>query len=403
MTVIGDAASSTNVFIKDDTTCGRDPSRRACIRPSTSTSWYLKNAMPLPLSDRAREAARARSEALFAETEKAPARSIEKAVLFAHLSLVDDDSRWAPCAVRHLNAGIDSADELCATGRWGLYGGLAGLGWAVERVSRILGANTSDDLNKDTDAALLRELQRGRWWGSCDLESGLAGIGVYFVERIPARSAIAGVKLVVDHMESMAGQDWPRPWPSGAEFDVAGGLPGMMHVLAEAVAAGIQAEVPVGLIERAADWLRTHHAPSHPLAWRRDLGTAAIAFRCARITGRGEDREFAERILDRCLAVSPADSAITTASVRDGSAGIAQTFHLIYRSEGDPRCLERAQAWFERTLAILQGRESASNSGGDCFLDGDVGVVLALLSAATTGHAEWDQRLALSGRSLRCK
>jgi hypothetical protein len=261
--------------------------------------------------------------------EPLPARSAGKALLFANLYLAKNELHWKRAAIRHLNIAIARADELCATKQWGLHGGLAGLGWTVESVSRMLGA--SDDLNEDTDAALLRELERGRWRGSFDVESGLAGIGIYFLERNHA----AGIKLVVDHLES--------------QLDRARSARGVMSLLAEVASPS--------MLERFLDAM-----PSD---------SAAAWLRCARITGRDQDHHEAARLLEAAYAVSP--QTITDASLRGGAAGMTRMFRQIDEEE-------RANLWCARTLAIVERGEWTPDPGGDCLMDGEAGVALALMN-----------------------
>jgi hypothetical protein len=115
-------------------------------------------------------------------------------------------------AVDRLNRLIRTADALYSQRRFGLFDGLAGLGWVTEHLARMLGFDSSG-LNADTDAALLGELERGAWRGSLDWPDGLAGFGVYFRERLPAPPAQHGLKLVEAHL---AGRIAARPQMEGA-------------------------------------------------------------------------------------------------------------------------------------------------------------------------------------------
>lgn len=52
---------------------------------------------------------------------------------------------------------------------------------------------------------------------------------------------------------------------------------------------------------------------------------------------------------------------------------------------------QRANVWRERTLSILERGEWTPDNDGDCLMDGEAGVALALMNAnvgiATTGIA----------------
>jgi hypothetical protein len=110
-------------------------------------------------------------------------------------------------AIDRLNRLSRTADSLYSTRRFGLFDGLAGLGWVVEHLARRLGFDATD-LNTDTDAALLGELERGAWRGTLDWATGLTGLGVYFRERLPVPTARHGLELVNAHL---AGRTVPFP------------------------------------------------------------------------------------------------------------------------------------------------------------------------------------------------
>ena len=135
----------------------------------------------------------------------------------------------ADAAVDRVNRLIRTADALYSQRRFGLFDGLAGLGWVTEHLARMLGFD-STGLNADTDAALLGELERGAWRGSLDWADGLAGFGVYFRERLPAPPAKRGLELVAAHLAGrtvsppkMEGTIWRahelnRAWQTGGDM-----------------------------------------------------------------------------------------------------------------------------------------------------------------------------------------
>jgi len=110
-------------------------------------------------------------------------------------------------AIDRLNRLSRTADALYSMRRFALFDGLAGLGWVVEHLARMLGFDATD-LNTDTDAALLGELESGAWRGTLDWATGLAGLAVYFRERLPLPAALRGLELVNAHL---AGRTVPFP------------------------------------------------------------------------------------------------------------------------------------------------------------------------------------------------
>src|SRR3954451_24768282 len=90
--------------------------------------------------------------------------NLASTLLLTYRWLGDSDPQWIGPAITRLNAAIAGADGLYSTRRFGLSEGLAGLGWVVEHIARRLSGDSNESpLNGDIDAALLQELQRGRW------------------------------------------------------------------------------------------------------------------------------------------------------------------------------------------------------------------------------------------------
>src|SRR5262245_34816533 len=95
-------------------------------------------------------------------------------------------------------------------GGYQLHGGLTGAGWILAHV------HGDEDVLRGIDDRLLAALSTDHWSGDLDLSMGLAGIGVYFLERLPAARAQTGIAKVVEHLERAAritdlGIAWPRP------------------------------------------------------------------------------------------------------------------------------------------------------------------------------------------------
>jgi 4-hydroxyproline epimerase len=162
-------------------------------------------------------------------------------LLLVYRALADGNRRWMQLALERLNTGIAGADALYSPRKFELFGGLSGPGWVIEHVTgqlrRFEGSEerSASRMNEDTDAALPLELQRGRWRGTCDLASGLTGIGPYFLQRFPSSGAKQGLELVLGHLEASAQRS--LPFAAG----VAGGLGGMLYLLREVAAASVDA------------------------------------------------------------------------------------------------------------------------------------------------------------------
>jgi lantibiotic biosynthesis protein len=396
-------------------------------------------------------------------------RTYEEALIYEYLAVVHNDTEWANRATECLNLAIEK--QVHAFGYLGLYGGVAGLGWTVEHVSRLSPRITFDDpddrtlessddcenedsgdndLNQEVDALILRKIPEMTSSSPYDLISGLVGLGVYFLERLPRESAARGIRAVFDKLENLAWrEDQGVTWFSGRELlpewqreqcpngyynlGVAHGIPGIIHFLSEVSATDAIAAVRVNtLLTGAMEWLIAHVRPKGSasrfsawivpgqdpadsrMAWcYGDLGILAVLLQVARRTGRRDWRNFAQEVLDHCLSWPVEKAGIGDAPLCHGAAGVAHIFNRIYQQEGDSRCRDAALLWYERTLSM---RRPGSGVGGyssltrpesngpivwdpsPAFLDGANGVALALLGAVTSVEPGWDRLMLLSGR-----
>jgi hypothetical protein len=383
----------------------------------------------------------------------------EDAVLFTYLAAARGEPVWARRAAERLNVAIEGASR--RRGWLGLYGGLCGMGFTLEHLSPMLeevlvassddadsGDEEDEDLAVEVDDAVLHFLRNEKPGASdehYDLISGLAGYGVYFLERLPRPTAVEGLTRVIDRLEALAqaGEpgltwysgpellpDWQREkWPDGYyNLGVAHGIPGVMLLLSEAAAAGVDGARARRLLDGAFTWLVAQKKPVGSPAWfgsrvapgqerddsrqtwcYGDLGLLTVLLQVARTIGRRDWDRFAHAMLDHCLSFT---DPLLDPALCHGTAGAAHMFNRIYQAEGDLRCRDAAVKWFERTLALRQpgadaggflvrrtpggGREEWEAS--PALLDGAIGVALALIAALTPLQPGWDRLLMLSGR-----
>lgn len=310
-------------------------------------------------------------------------------------------------ATECLNDSIEEAAQTLPS--LALYGGLCGLGWTVEHVSRILNkfsesvdsgvpchlqesSDVDEDLTIDIDVAVLSDLDRKQNNRHYDLVSGLVGFGVYFLERWPRESARLGLLAVFESLETLAlDTESGITWHSGPELlpewqrrrapdgyynlGVAHGVPGIIHFLSELSAIPIVDQERVSrLLVGAVEWLIAQQLPRNPhsrfsswivpgekqssgrMGWcYGDLGILAVLLQVARRANRGKWLSFAHGLLDHCLAWSPqANGEVNDAPLCHGAAGIAHVFNRIYQAERDKRCLDAALAWFAQALGMRQ-------------------------------------------------
>jgi hypothetical protein len=362
------------------------------------------------------------------------------------------------CEERAL-ACVDGAVEALSTQPLGamLYVGYPGVGWMVEHLQgRLLTTDEGEDPGEELDEAVLQHLDSPAAAPvpvpidiEYDLIVGLAGLGVYALERLPRPRAVECLERVVDRLAATAearpeGVAWRTPpsrqWgdlvdlaPHGSfNVGVAHGLPGVVGVLAGACAAGIAVERARPLLDAAVAWLLAQKledrslstfpdfagpgVPPRParLAWcYGDTGIAATLYAAGRAVGEPAwQREALE------IAVTAAARPSKAARIHDdclchGAAGLGHLFNRLYQASGDPRLGEVARYWFGHSLDHRRPGEGVGGylyqayqkeeqtfraiaSGG--FLEGSAGIGLALLGALSPVEPEWDRLLVASLR-----
>jgi hypothetical protein len=365
--------------------------------------------------------------------------------LFAYLAQAGLDGRAAETALRFLNEAVEAVGTVPMSP--GLYSGFLGIAWAAEHVNRLL-TTAEDDPNEAADAALLEHLKQPPWRCQYDLISGLVGVGVYALERLPRPTAVTSLERVIDRLAERAerradGITWHtraellfseerERYPAGYyNLGVAHGVPGVIALLGAACAAGVGAAKARPLLRGAVGWLLRQQLPAGAgsrfptllapgvepaacrLAWCYGDAGVAVALLSA---ARGLDEPAWER---EALAIARAAAArqANTAGVRDaglchGAAGLGHLFH----AAGDPCFAEAARFWFYRCLEMREpGRGVAgfscywsSQDDSACWLKdpglltGAAGIALALLAASTPIEPAWD-RLLLAGIPERAK
>lgn len=317
----------------------------------------------------------------------------------------------------------------------GLYSGLSGVTWALGRVTGAApGADTLDELIADA----LDRPHRGPY----DLVSGLIGVGVYALDRLPRRPARRILARVVERLDLLAvargaGIAWYTPpellfgaklaaFPRGM-FDVglAHGAAGAIALLAEIHAAGIERARCRRLIDGAVRWLLAAAPPGggpcrYPLGIADDItgppsptrpgwcyGTTSVA---AAVLAAGVRLEVAAwRDAGHALAAEAAghDTIVGDAGLCHGAAGLAHLYNRFFHATGDARFAHAARRWVERCLAIRQlgvavaGFPRLDGPEGPWepdpgVLTGAAGVALALTAAVTARAPRWDDALLAS-------
>lgn len=325
----------------------------------------------------------------------------------------------------------------------GLYQGFVSIAWTIEH---LRDREDEDDPNEEIDPAVFEILDQSPWPGSYDLTSGLAGLGAYALDRLPGPMAKDCLARVCQRLEELAvpqetGLAWPtadwllypherQRFPNGMiNLGVAHGVPGVLPVLAQALAVGAAPESARALLRGAVEWLLARKLPAEgvsdfPDAWGPgaaphptraawcygDPGVAAALWITARAAGEPAWEEEAVRIA-RKVARRPAETCgVRDACLCHGAAGLGHVLNRLYQAMGDPELLDAARAWMERALDFRepgQGVAGLLTWGPDAagemswlsdpsLLTGAAGVGLALLAAVTPFEPAWDRFLLLS-------
>jgi len=346
-------------------------------------------------------------------------------------------------------AGIAAQPTLPA-----LHGGFSGVAWVRAHLNRQTAASPDDRGYEEIDATLARSIDLSPPESNYDLIGGLAGLGLYALERGADSGARPVLDRVVVRLVTMAeprpdGVTWLTPphllpehqrtqTPLGCyNLGLAHGIPGILVVLARAGAAGALDDRGCEVLERGVQWLLAqqqtfangtrfpHLIPrgfedrqsGSRVAWcYGDLGIAAALV----VAGKCHDRaDWVSAALDiaRSAATIPEEkSGVLDHGFCHGSVGNAHLFHRIYRATGDAALAGAARSWFAQLLRTRQNLGiggfvswRARNPTGvgaaamdyahlpdPSLLTGSAGVVAGLLAANSDVEPEWDRCFAVS-------
>jgi lantibiotic modifying enzyme len=373
------------------------------------------------------------------------------ALFHGYLSRADGSEAQAELSEERLGEAIEALASTPMSA--GLYSGFTGIAWAAEHLGRVLAAEETgepgndEDVNEEIDEAVLGLLNRSPWRDQYDLISGLVGLGVYALERVPRPSGIRCLAAVLDRLDEMAErqEQWitwfsPPEWlpPDQREstplgyynLGVAHGVPGVIALLAEACRLGVGADRARRLLEGSVAWLLAQRLPGDGgpscyasfigpdfeprpsrLAWcYGDPGIAATLLLAARAVGR-EDWEREALALAARAAQAPSEiSGVRDPGLCHGAFGLAHLYNRIYQAGGGELFADSARRWYRLGLEMRSPERgvagfSAWAPGEDRemvwtddpgFLTGAAGVGLSLLAGVSSVEPDWDRVLLVS-------
>ena len=266
-----------------------------------------------------------------------------------------------------------------------LYGGFTGIAWATTHLQEQLIDRDEGDPCEAIDEALRDYLKQSPWPDNYDLVSGLVGVGVYALERLPRPAAVECLSLIVDRLGKSAerrdgfGLTWHTPsnllpqWqrelcPNGYyNLGLAHGVPGVVVLLAAAHAAGVAKERTKTMLDGAVGWLlskklapgagstfpkwvgRGIEPSASRLGWcYGDLGIATALLCAARCVGEPAWESDALDIALRAAQRPPHESGVVDAGLCHGAVGLGHIFNRMFQATGEMRFKEAAQSWFEK-------------------------------------------------------
>ncbi len=365
------------------------------------------------------------------------------ALFFAYAHLAFPDRGWDDLCLVHLEEALAAAASVPLIPS--LFSGFSGVGWVLRHLEDRIFEADEDDPGAEVEETLLQVVDAAGAPLAAELIAGLAGYGVYFLERLPGKAARRGAERVVERLAALAEEvDGAATWftppqavpatqrelaPHGYyNLGVAHGVPGAIGFLAAACRRDVAAAAAGRLLGGAVDWVLAQRLPAEAggffptwtgpgieptrarLGWcYGDPGIAAVLLAAARALER-DDWEREALACARHAAGRRGDgTGIADAGLCHGAAGLGHLFHRFFRETGDEALREAALFWLGKTLEMRRpgsgpgGFRSVDFENGERvwrddpgFLTGAAGIGLALLAAVSPVAPEWDRLLLLS-------
>ena len=329
-----------------------------------------------------------------------------------------------------------------------LFSGFPGIAWAVQHLSTLDPKFETLDLS-DIDGALAQFVSQTPWPGAYDFISGLAGIGLYCMDRPHSTSAMQAIESIIERLSELAepfgsGVRWFTPpgffnanqrerFPSGYyNLGMAHGTAGVIAFLAEVHAnahiAAVARQKCGRLLEQAIDWLLKQKLPADrdswfpavvvatqqsndcKLAWcYGDAGISASLLLAARSTGQSAWKDAALAVARHAARRNPETTGVRDACFCHGSSGLAHIFNRIYQATHEELFADTARYWITKTIELRNPGSGAggysvwtADSSGEIVLTGRQGIIegiagvgLALLAAIGKIVPHWDRMFLL--------
>ena len=367
------------------------------------------------------------------------------ALFFSYLHLACPGRGHDEVARRYLDRAFDITASSPTT--FALFGGFVGVAWAAALCEPLI-APTAEltDLDEIDDALLT--IVKGSGIPHFDLISGLAGVSIYAVERLPRTTALQTVTALLDDFDrrtvlERGGVTWHTPAsllpehqrslsPEGhRDLGVAHGVAGTLGVLSLIHDCDMLRAKAHRLFDAGSKWLMQQRLPDNPngvfpysvdsvgksnggsrLAWcYGDLGIACILCSSAQTVPEANLGATAIELALRAAKRPFGASGVVDACLCHGAAGNSHLFHRLFRATGLEQLRDASLAWFHHVLLL---RAAGVGVGGFSYiektgkptasaglLEGAAGIGLALLAVVTSNAPDWDRMFLVSRHQPR--
>jgi lantibiotic modifying enzyme len=305
-----------------------------------------------------------------------------------------------------------------------LYRGMPGVLWCALNLDRVCDTNEYASLADDADEALLDILApENTWLGHFDLISGLAGIGVYVLERRNARLFPELVEVVVEHLERLSSRDtdglfWPTTrkmhlgtWRGGnedsfADIGMAHGSAGVVALFSALIEAGAPSERTLPLLVGATAWLLAqgkgqaetgvyqysvaNRAPTRGAWCYGDFSSANALLLASRALARPDLSANALALLRGAVQRTDASLQIEDAWICHGYLGLAHLLRRASEQLQDPALADHALRFYGSALA-WPSQATGLTQCVPSYLEGDIGNSLCYLDACGLLPYRWDR------------
>lgn len=377
--------------------------------------------------------------------------SLDRGTITAEVETADLASGWAGIAValaylheaglvgedpihQALENAVEDASRHTGTG---LFTGPLGFAWATWHLRNRVGLDVASDTS-ELDECTLQGLYAAGSEGEYDLANGLAGVGIYALERSEDGFGKEAIPLVADALllnlkeSEEEGLRWHNPDRSSAprcdhpyltnQIGVAHGNVGALSMLCQArehlkddfALDEIISDVWVWLHRQIAAELEGRNSGEFALEWRSgDLGiAAALSTGSLSFPELGAD-ELIERLYAKEARKVVEGSRILGHSLLRGSAGAAFVLGSAYSGTGRKDLRDAAHTTYRSLMSALANTDSVDlrldspstpfpeQRPGPGLLRGAAGIALALLELVRPGHSDWARILMVSPGGVR--